>query len=557
MTGSAPDVPASPGKTAVLVVVDPSGNRLSVPVRVLPFRIGRHADSHLVMRDSRASRNHARIVVEGGGYFIEDLNSRHGTFVNGERVERRQLKHSDCIEFGSPDSYRLIFTLDGGEINRLLDQFPQTGQGAASNLAKLRAVMEVARALQTSLSTQDVLASVVDAALAVTGAERGFLLLRRADDLEMRVARDSRGMPLAETDLKVPRRLIQRALQQRRELLSMNFDAQAQEGVRPEHSVADLDLRSVVCVPLVRIRVSDAQETSILSTINDTVGVLYMDSRVGHADLSSGNRELLQTLALEASTVLENARLLEEERLKQKMEEELGVARRIQQSLLPRALPAAGWFRAKGSSLPSAEVGGDYFDVYEAGGAEWMVAVADVSGKGVSSALMASYLQGAFSAAAIHGMSRTMEIVNRFLVERSEGDKYATVFCGSISEGGRLAYVNAGHCAPLLVQPGGGLRQLEPTGVPVGLIPGVEFPAEEVQLGRGDKLVIFSDGVTEAQAPGAGFYGGDRLREVCLRHAAASCSALHDAILTSVREFIHDAPQADDITLLVVEYHAF
>src|SRR5204863_4431463 len=186
---------------------------------------------------------------------------------------------------------------------------------------------------------------------------------------------------------------------QRRELHSMNFDANSEDGIRPEHSVADLDLRSVVCVPLVRIRVGAGQETSMLSTLNDTVGVLYMDSRLGAADLSAGNRELLQTLALEASTILENARLLEEERGKQKIEEELKLARQIQQSLYPRRLPSQGWFLACGSSVASLQVGGDYFDVLNVNENCWAVALADVSGKGVSSALLACYLQGALSAA--------------------------------------------------------------------------------------------------------------------------------------------------------------
>src|SRR5262249_11954829 len=214
---------------------------------------------------------------------------------------------------------------------------------------------------QNSLSSQDVLKAVVDAALAVTGAERGFLLLGGGDELEMRVARDRSGNELAEDELKVPRRLIRKALHHRRDLLSMNF-YHGGGGVNAEHTVAELELRSVVCVPLVRIRVGAVEETSVLSSASETAGVLYMDSRLGAADLSAGNRELLQTLALEASTILENARLLEEERGKQKIEEELKVARQIQQSLYPRSLPSVGWFMACGSSVASLQVGGDYFD---------------------------------------------------------------------------------------------------------------------------------------------------------------------------------------------------
>src|SRR5271165_2025230 len=191
--------------------------------------------------------------------------------------------------------------------------------------------MEVARALQNSLSTQEVLTAVVDAALAVTGCERGFLLLRKVSDLEVAVARDKAGQPLPAEELRVPTSVIQRALHSRRDLLSMSFDPLEQQGVGPETSVAALELRSVVCLPLVQIRSGSSEDTHIASTAENTVGLLYMDSRVNPADLSSGNRELLQTLAIEASTILENARLLEETRDKVKMESELKIARDIQQ----------------------------------------------------------------------------------------------------------------------------------------------------------------------------------------------------------------------------------
>src|SRR5208283_1880935 len=132
-----------------------------------------------------------------------------------------------------------------------------------------------------------------DTALAITGAERGFLLLRRGEALETRVARHKRGHLLKESDLRVPRELIHRALQHRRELLSMNFDPLGAGETKPENSISDLDLRSVICVPLVRIRTGLGETTSILSTGDETVGVLYMDSRVAAADLAGGNRELL------------------------------------------------------------------------------------------------------------------------------------------------------------------------------------------------------------------------------------------------------------------------
>ena len=209
----------------------------------------------------------------------------------------------------------------------------------------------------------------------------------------------------------MPREVIRRALDHRRELLSMNFDPVDTVDTRPQNSIADLDLRSVICVPLVRMRAGQGDATSVVSAANETAGVLYMDSRAGAADLAGGNRELLQSLAIEASTVLENARLLEEERAKQKLEEELRLARTIQQSLLPGSMPAAGWLRAAGSSLASREVGGDYFDVTQVTAHCWSAVVADVSGKGVPSALLASLLQGALliSADQPAGLGRRLE----------------------------------------------------------------------------------------------------------------------------------------------------
>src|SRR5215471_6785040 len=294
--------------TASLIMVDPHGHRTRVPVNPLPFLIGRQPENHLIVRDSRVSRSHARILVENGRYLIEDCGSRHGTFLNGKRIKREALSNSDKIDFGAQDSYQLLFALDGVELKRLMEQVGATEKtpaphGVGSNLAKLRAILDLARTLQSSFSIDEVLASVVDTALTITGAERGFLMLRAAEGLETRVARNRKGQQLRDTDLRVPREVLHRALQHRRELLSMNFDPMGADETRPQNSIADLELRSAVCVPLVRIRAGLGDTTSVLSAANETVGVLYMDSRINAADMAGGNRELLQTLAIEASTV--------------------------------------------------------------------------------------------------------------------------------------------------------------------------------------------------------------------------------------------------------------
>jgi serine phosphatase RsbU (regulator of sigma subunit) len=548
--------------TASLIVVDPHGHRTRVAVEPLPFLIGRQPENHLIVRDSRVSRSHARIVVENGRYLIEDCGSRHGTFVNGKRVRREALTNSDKIDFGAQDSYQLVFALDGVELKRLMEQVgaaqdkAPAPHGVGSNLAKLRAILDLARTLQSSFSIDEVLASVVDTALAITGAERGFLMLRSGAGLETKVARHRSGHNLKESDLRVPREVLHRALERRRELLYMNFDPLGAAETRPQNSIADLELRSVICVPLVRIRSSLGEVTSMLSTGNETVGVLYMDSRINSADMAGGNRELLQTLAIEASTVLENARLLQEEQAKQQMEEELRLARTIQQSLLPGKLPSDGWLRASGSSVASHEVGGDYFDVHAVNSKCWSAVVADVSGKGVGSALLASLLQGALITATDHpeAVGHRMERLNRFLLDRTGGEKYATVFYGILHHDGRLFYVNAAHCPPIVVRPGADRLELAATAVPVGIIEGAEFAVAEQTLAPADKVVIYSDGVTEAQNTRGEFFGKKRLRATIEGHVGGTCAEIHDAIQEAVTAFTEGATQSDDITVLVLEY---
>jgi serine phosphatase RsbU (regulator of sigma subunit) len=400
-----------------------------------------------------------------------------------------------------------------------------------------------------------VLNTVVDAALAVTGAERGFLLLfNDAHELQVRSARAGKGGDLATDELRVPRRLIQQALESRKDLFSMSFDPGALDERSPGNTIADLELRSVVCVPLVHVNLSGAA-TQILSTARANAGVLYMDSRMIAVDLAGGNRELLQTLAIEASTVLENARLIEEERSKQRIEEELDVARRIQQSLTPRGLPTEGWFVVCGSSESSHQVGGDYYDVVAIGPGTWSMVVADVSGKGVSSALLASFLQGVFlSASCATDIPEVLARINTFLNDRAEHGKYATMFYSKLDSNGHLSYVNAGHCAPLLMRQAGMIEKLEAACLPVGLMAGASFVLEHRDLVPGDRIVLYTDGLTEAQNNEGEFFGRKRLRQVVERARSAACAELHAAIQKAVADFTDGAEQMDDLTLLVAEY---
>jgi phosphoserine phosphatase RsbU/P len=538
-------------KPPTLVVVEPGGHHLQVLVEPVPFRIGRHEENHLVLRDGRTSRQHAQIVYDGANYILEDVGSRHGLFVNGRRIKRHRLQNSDKIEFGVPDSYHLMFSPNASELTRLVESTEVITPAAlvGSNLGKLKAVLEIGRTLQSSYSMDDVLNAVLDAALATTGADRGFLFLKDGRELGMRCARDCRCKNLAEESLRVPRKLLAQALNSRSELLSMSF--QPNSGMDLQSTIAQLELRSVVCVPLVRIRAAP-QESS--ASEPETAGLLYMDSRISDRDMAAGNRELLQALAIEASVIIENARLLEEERGKKKIEEELNIARDIQQGLLPRALPVTGWLQACGSSVASFQVGGDYFDCIRLDENRWAALVVDVSGKGVSSALVASLLQGAFLTFADGSIDDKIRRVNKLLCERTEEGKYATIFYCTVDNNGLLQYINAGHCSPILMSRGEKVQYLETTGIPAGLIDDASFSVETVQLRPDDRIVIYSDGVTDAQASDGKFFGRRRLRDLIEAHPDLSAPDLHALLLQTLETFSEGAMQADDVTLLVLQY---
>ncbi len=522
--------------------------------------MGRHSENQLILRDSRVSRKHAVMVLRGLELWIEDLESLHGMRVNGIKVVgSNRLAAGDVIDFGLEDGYRIIIVeKSDADIRKLMGRMP-AARGTETELSKLRALTEVARSLEHAMSTHDVLAAVVEAALTVTGCERGFLLLEANGGLMVELGRDAAGRPLGGDSLPVPLRMIHQALKERKDLLSFQFDPLANWSARFNDSLGGLDLRSVLCVPLLRLRGSVASGETMAATMDDTVGLIYMDSQVAEVVNAQGNRELLQTLALEASTILENARLLEEERKRHRLEQELALARTIQANLLPAKLSAEGFLSAVGSSIPTHQVGGDFYDVLRRPDGSWLAAVADVSGKGVGAALLAALLQGVLLEASSSGagLDEWLPRLNRFLLERTAGEKYATFFACTVDPGGKLRYVNAGHSRPFLLRkPLGGpeLEALEQDGFPVGLLEMASFPVAEVQLQAGDTLVVFSDGVEEGRRGPNEFFGRERIAAAVVANASASLQGLHDGLRGALTTYLDGVEPHDDATLLLVRY---
>jgi phosphoserine phosphatase RsbU/P len=201
-------------------------------------------------------------------------------------------------------------------------------------------------------------------------------------------------------------------------------------------------------------------------------------------------------------------------------------------------------------------VGGDYYDVREVTTNVWAAVVADVSGKGVSSALLASLLQGTFLMASADPwhVESIMERLNAFLLERTRGEKYATIFYCTLDSSGLLSYSNAGHPAPFLVSKDGRLRKLHTSGMPVGMIEGAPFQTVQTQLEPGDKVVIYSDGLTEAENADGSFFDTERLKVALRDNAQQTAAEMHTALRAAVDRFTEGGVIRDDVTALVIEY---
>ena len=547
---------------AVLEVVSPDGARRFVRISQSPFLIGRGSETgnHLPLTDRRISRHCAAIVCEGERFYLEDRGQRRGVFVNGEKIESRALGDGDAITFGLDDSYQLFFRSSSGE-----EEFPQlltridqisSSDSPTGGLRKLTLLLEVTSLLHSQLPLDSVLSTMLDHAVSVTDADRGILLVPgESGMLGVRLARRSGGARLSPEGITPSQTALRRALEQHAAVITDDL-AQAGSDLQAAQSIVAQGLRAIVVVPLYALTRRSTMDSSVAPRADAFLGVLYLDSR-RPAAFSRLDRRILDALSVEAASVLDNARLVERERGRQRLEQEIDIAREIQQALLPRNFPNHPQFAVTGCNFPCLAVGGDYFDVFPMSDERTAFLIADVSGKGLGAALLTTMLQGALSGLTLGtDPALVFNHISRFLCEHAEVGRYATVFFAVLSPEGLLEYINAGHPSPILLRGGRAEAPFTEGSFPVGLVPGAEYIAVRVQLEPEDTLVLFSDGVTEAMDPQEEMFGVTRLQEVLRGLRDAPLEQMQTAILESVEDFTRGARQADDLTLLLVRYRA-
>jgi phosphoserine phosphatase RsbU/P len=550
------DIEASCGTT--LEVIAPDHSRRAVQITESPFLIGRVSESHLQLPDRRISRQCAAIVRKGDGYYLEDRGQRHGIFVNGKKIEQVALSDGDTITFGFDDCYALIFRLSTNEIplQNLLEKLGNLPRDETSSagLQKLNVLLQATSLLHSRLPLESVLGSMLDHAVAVTDADRGLLLeADSSGSLSVRLGRGSGGVRLPLESLAPSQTALRQALEQRTSIITEDL-SRAEAALQMAQSILAQSLRAVVAMPLYANAYAVSSASVSKAEREQLIGVIYLDSRRPTA-FSQLDREILDALAVEAASILENARLVERERERQRLEEQLNIAREIQQALIPRGFRDFPYFAASGVHTPCHAVGGDYLDVFPLDEDRTAILVADVSGKGLGAALLTTMLQGALTGMSIGADPvRVMEQMNRFFWEHAQIERYATIFFSILHANGELTYICAGHPSPLILHRGEIAELVTHRSRPIGLMPETKFTAATRKLEHGDTLVLFTDGVTEAMNPEEEVYGEGRLRDAVAGKENAPLGQIQEAVLQSVKNFARGASQSDDITLLLVRY---
>ncbi len=526
---------------STFVLVD-GANRRNVAVTHTHFTVGRLPESDLVLAHPFVSRRHAEILLEKDGYYIVDQDSRHGTFVNGQLATAPQRLHeNDTVHFGALDGPALHVgdqdTAGSSTIRAIIEQIPEVGVSGTA-LEKLRWFFDSARRLNAEGAVDQILSALLDMTLQLTHVERGYVFLRsEIGEMKLALGRDNRGEALTDV-ATLSHGAIRQAVSTSSEYIltdTLSADPESRSASIVAHSI-----RSVICIPLRKRRPGAAARESEL------LGLLYLDSRLKAGSLTQIDNDLLRTIATDAAALIDNAQLALAEERERLYRKELSIAAEIQRGLMTARIPTLPWAQVAARSIPCREVGGDFFDIVEEDGV-LSVVVADISGKGISAALLASTLQGLIYSQLVARQSLTViaEVVNRYICSKNI-QKYATMTILRLDPSGHLDYINCGHVPPFVY--GNGCSRLPESNLPVGLIENATFQPGTLRLRPGDRALIVTDGVTEAQTPDGGFYGEDPL--LCEEFANAT---LED-ICASVQKLCGSVAADDDCTLLDIRY---
>ncbi len=537
--------------------------------------VGRHPDCEIVVDVGAVSRQHAQIVADGKKFFVEDLQSRNGTYLNDQIIQGRQpLRDGDMLRvcdvaftFHSDDSAAVEgITTDNAigktvaEIGRetvIVDDDDDTDGGStimskldvssshgrihfsASPEVKLDALIEITRSLGKALSLDDVLPNVLESLFKIfVQADRGFIVMEtpagQLIPMWTKVRRQE-----SEDTIRISRTIVRQVMESKEAILSA--DAASDERFEMSQSIADFRIRSMMCAPL-------------MDTEGRALGVLQVDTLDQRKRFQQEDLEVLASVAAQAGIAVDNAQLHENALKQHELQRDLELAHEVQRGFLPDKPPQLEAYNFFNYYQPANHVGGDYFDYIPLPDGRVAVIVADVVGHGIAAALLMAKLaaEARFQLASEASPSIAVNNLND-AISNLQLDRFITmimaVFEPTTHE---VTIVNSGHMAPLYRQQDGSIS--EPgeacAGLPLGILAGHEYGNEKITLAPGETLTMYTDGINECCNANGDQYGIDRLR----KHVAAASDgvpgSIGKTIVDDCRAYLGDGTQDDDMCLV-------
>jgi len=551
----------------LLQIKSPDGSTREAVLQGDSMVVGRSSQSDIMIPDRSLSRKHARLFREEGSWWVEDLGSRNGTLCNGRPVTVGPVRIQPGDTLGLGASMIKVGTTESAEheshvssgptansfflpARRVLEDSSSAhdiaGKADAETLRRLTlrlsVLNEVQQALSLPIKLGDLLSLILDRVFEHLRPEEGAIFLREPEGTFRCAVRRPDEDQIAKR--LCSHNLIEQVVENGQAALVL--DVEEDERFARADSLMAAGIRSLVAAPLLE------SET--------THGMIVLSSRLHTRQFTEDDLELLVSLASVAAMRIRNVRLTEEAILSKQLSREISLARRIQVAILPDRLPMVDGYTIHAGNVPSRGVSGDFYKVVERDdGRELVLLMADVSGKGIGAALLTGSLE-ALSAGAIATGAPPAEVcatTSRLLFERTPPEKYSTLFISVLDlRSGAMTYCNAGHTPGLLIRRHGETQWLASTGPPVGLLREAVFTEATAGLEPGGTLILYTDGITEAENEDGVEYGTQRLRKACERHRDAGPKELARAIEENLHAFTAGTPFADDRTILIVRREA-
>lgn len=553
-------------------------------ITAVKTRLGRDPSNDVVVDFISVSRHHAQITQEKLDFFIEDLRSRNGTYVNGRLLtERQQLREGDEVEIcdilfrfflgeptplsgeqrperetavaeDQPDSDLVHvgdYVVGTGDSSRSSSSIVTTLQAGDSSRnwrlgikpeAKLRAVVQILQALRQSLTLDDVLHAILHGLFEIfPQAEQGFIMLHdpKRDRLRLEATRVRR---MKQAEVNVSMTIVRQALRSGEAILSA--DAADDSRFDTSESLQSLKIRSMMCVPL-------------LAQDDVRLGVIQIDTSDMVEQFSQDDLDIMLAVGTPVGLAITNARFIAKEIEVKALARELEFAHEIQQGYLPKTMPYAVGYDMAHYYESAEQVGGDYFDCFSLKDGRICLAIGDVAGKGVPAALLMSRL---YSAVRTHMLmssdpAEAVQAVNKEFTFDPSVFRFITLMVVVIDpQGGQLEIVNAGHSPMLLCDEDGEVELVgvKTGGMPIGVLPDQEFSTTTATLKPGSRFAVYSDGITESMSEKRQLFGRARLSAILKDSKELEATAIIEQVVRSVAAFRGNHPQEDDSCLAVV-----